>query len=98
MAIAPTPTTNSGAIVESAPTDIWRLDPSAANKTFPAMNAKKPVIGGMPANRDVANCSGTAITNSVTAASRSTGSHGRRVAAHRGERNQSQPAAQPPPP
>lgn len=78
MAIAPTPTANSGAIVESAPTDICGLDPIAANKTLPAMKAKKPVIGGIPANRDVANCSGTAITNSVTAASRSADSHDRR--------------------
>lgn len=78
MAIAPTPTANRGAIVESAPTDICRLDPSAANTTLPAMNAKNPVIGGMPANRDVANCSGTAITNSVAAASRSADSHERR--------------------
>ena len=36
---AATPTANSGAIVESAPTDICGLDPSSANITVPATNA-----------------------------------------------------------
>ena len=35
----PTPTANSGAIVESAPTDSCGLEPSSANSTVPAMNA-----------------------------------------------------------
>ena len=33
------PTANSGAIVESAPTDICGFDPSIANSTVPATNA-----------------------------------------------------------
>jgi hypothetical protein len=33
------PTANSGAIVESAPTDICGLEPSSANSTVPATKA-----------------------------------------------------------
>jgi len=65
------PTANSGAIVESAPTDICGLEPNSANITVPATKAKRPVSGGMPASREVASCSGTAITSSARAASAS---------------------------
>ena len=34
-----TPAAKSGAIVESAPTDIWGLEPSRAKSTVPAMKA-----------------------------------------------------------
>ncbi len=58
-------------MVESAPTESCGLEPSMANITVPAMNAYQPVTGGIPARREVASCSGTAITNRVTAATRS---------------------------
>ena len=69
------PTANNGAMVESPPTDICGLDPSNANTTLPATNAYKPVIGGIPASREVASCSGTAIVSKVSAATRSPTAH-----------------------
>ena len=38
---------------------------------------KSPCIGGIAASREVASCSGTAITSSVSAASKSAGAHDR---------------------
>jgi hypothetical protein len=38
-ATAATPVAITGAIVESAPTDIWRLAPNRAMSTDPAMKA-----------------------------------------------------------
>ena len=63
-----------GAMVESAPTDIKRLAPKAANAREPAAKANTPLIGGMPASRAVASCSGIAIAASVIAAIASPGS------------------------
>ena len=60
-----------GAIVESAPTDMKRFAPNAANANVPAANANNPAIGGMPTRRAVANCSGMAIAASVKAATAS---------------------------
>ena len=72
------PAAKSGAMVESAPTDSCGAEPSTANATVPAMNVYRPVIGGMPARRDVASCSGTAMASSVSPARRSGTSHWRR--------------------
>jgi hypothetical protein len=44
----------AGAMVESAPTDIWGLCPKMAKTTDPAMNAYRPVIAGMLASLAVA--------------------------------------------
>jgi hypothetical protein len=68
---------NKGAIVESAPTETTRLDPSKKNAMVAATNAQSAVAAGMPANRDVANCSGTAMTRSVNPAIRSAENHER---------------------
>ena len=64
-----------GAMVESAPTEMKRLAPKAANAKVPAAKANRPDMGGMPASRAVANCSGIAMAASVIAAIRSPESH-----------------------
>ena len=69
------PAANSGAMVESAPTDSWGAEPRSANATVPATKVYSPVMGGIPARRDVASCSGTAMARSVSPASRSGPSH-----------------------
>src|ERR1700728_1052956 len=71
------PTAKRGAMVESAPTDINAFEPRRAKRTVPATKAKKPVMGGMPARRAVASCSGTAMARSMTPAPRSRVSHER---------------------
>jgi hypothetical protein len=67
----------SGAIVESAPTETIRLDPRRKNATVAATKAQRAVAAGIPARREVANCSGTAITRSVSPAIRSGAIHAR---------------------
>ena len=64
-AIPATPAAKIGAIVESAPTDIWRLDPKIAIARPPQMKAYRPVWTGIPASWAVAICSGIAIATSV---------------------------------
>src|SRR5450631_3252826 len=58
-------------MVESAPTDRWRLEPKAANASVPAMKAKKPICGAKPPSRAVAICSGIAMAASVSPAAKS---------------------------
>ena len=65
------PPAKIGAIVESAPTDITRLDPNTAKPSAPAMIARKPICGANPARRAVAICSGMAIAASVRPAMKS---------------------------
>jgi hypothetical protein len=58
-------------MVESAPTDIWPLDPRRANRSDPAMNAYKPAAAGMYTSLAVAICSGTAMATRVRPAAMS---------------------------
>ena len=67
----------SGAIVESAPTETTGLDPRRKNAIVAATKAQSAVAAGIPANRDVASCSGTAITKRVRPASTSGPIHAR---------------------
>ena len=64
-----------GAIVESAPTDICRVDPKIKMATDPAMKAYIPNSAGMFASLAVAICSGIAIEMSAIAATRSRDTH-----------------------
>ena len=70
-----TPAARTGAMVESAPTDTWRLRPSTANSTDPERNAYRPATAGMFASPAVAICSGTAMAARVRPASTSGPSH-----------------------
>ena len=58
-------TANSGAIVESAPTETMGLDPIAKKTSVAVMKAIIAVKAGTPANCDVASCSGIAMASSV---------------------------------
>ena len=62
---------NSGAMVESAPTKTSLLDPNTKYAIVAATNAHSAVAAGMPARREVASCSGTAITRRVIPANTS---------------------------
>ena len=64
-----------GAMVESAPTEMKRLPPTAAKAIEPAANAIRPVSAGIPARRAVANCPGKAIATSIRPAMASRISH-----------------------
>jgi hypothetical protein len=63
-----------GAIVESAATEANRFDPSAANANEPAANANSPAMGDICISFAVANCPGSAMAVSTSAASASVGS------------------------
>ena len=63
-----------GAMVESAATEANRFDPRAANANEPAANANRPAIGERCISFAVANCPGSAIAVSTSAASASVGS------------------------
>ena len=60
-----TPAATTGAIVESAPTDICRLAPNTAIISDPTTKAERPVSAGILASRAVAICSGMAMATSV---------------------------------
>ncbi len=66
-----TPAARAGEIVESAPTDIWRLGPRTAMNSDAAMNAYKPAAEGIYASLAVAICSGTAMATRVRPATTS---------------------------
>ena len=62
-------TANSGAMVESAPTETIGLEPMTKKTNDAVMNAIIAVKAGTPASCDVASCSGIAIANNVMPAS-----------------------------
>src|SRR5665213_1907684 len=61
-------TAKSGAMVESAPTDMTGFEPTTTKTIVAVMNAIIATYAGTPASRDVASCSGTAIASKVTPA------------------------------
>src|SRR5665213_1375098 len=61
-------TAKSGAMVESAPTDMMGFEPTTTKTIVAVMNAIIATNAGTPASRDVASCSGTAIASKVTPA------------------------------
>ena len=73
-----TPMANTGAMVESAPTDSWWVLPTTAYTRDPATNAYRPVTGERLASTAVAICEGRTTATRARPASASAPSQARR--------------------